>query len=312
MKRILSLLASLLFILASCSGRAKDHTPTDVLRIGVMPSVDHLPLAIALEQGYYDSLGLSLELINFASPMERDAALQAGELDGVVTDYTTALLQHQKGLPVGLLSATNGSFTLITNPKAQITTLGDLKGKRIALSSNTVIEFATDKLLYDAMLGRQDVTIVEVQKIPLRLEMLARGEVDAAILPQPFAQIALGRGLQTLPEVANATKPIMKITGIALHTKNTEHKQKAIRKLVQGYDQAVDYLNRTDRAQWTATLARVLGVEQEVARQIPLATFSPMARPEAFDVLMALEWLGQKGLIPSSYQGEGAILSLPK
>ena len=132
MKRIYTLILASLALLSSCTGNKKAED-VETLRIGVMPSVDHLPLAIAQEQHYFDSLGLNVELVRFTSPMERDAALQAGELDGTISDYTTVMTQNAKGLSVKLLSSTDGLFSFIVNPKSGINTLADLKGKKVAL-----------------------------------------------------------------------------------------------------------------------------------------------------------------------------------
>ena len=129
MKRIYTLILAALALLSSCTGNKKAED-VETLRIGVMPSVDHLPLAIAQEQHYFDSLGLNVELVRFTSPMERDAALQAGELDGTISDYTTVMTQNAKGLSVKLLSSTDGLFSFIVNPKSGINTLADLKGLR--------------------------------------------------------------------------------------------------------------------------------------------------------------------------------------
>ena len=69
----------------------KDENPDrQQFSLGVMASVDYLPFAVALDKGIYDSLGLDLRLEHFFSPVERDAALQGGVLDGTVTDYTSA------------------------------------------------------------------------------------------------------------------------------------------------------------------------------------------------------------------------------
>ena len=217
MKRIYTLILASLALLSSCTGNKKAEENVETLRIGVMPSVDHLPLAIAQEQHYFDSLGLNVELVRFTSPMERDAALQAGELDGTISDYTTVMTQNAKGLSVKLLSSTDGLFSFIVNPKSGINTLADLKGKKVALSSNTVIEFATDQVLAKAKLEPTDITKVEVQKIPLRLEMVAKGEVDAAILPQPFAKRygfvpSVGWGMILAGLFSNVLSPVYQLS----------------------------------------------------------------------------------------------------
>jgi hypothetical protein len=69
-KLFFAALAVLALSLAACT--AKDDET--VLTLGVMPSMDYLPLAVALKEGYTDQLGLKLEIKRFYAATERDAA----------------------------------------------------------------------------------------------------------------------------------------------------------------------------------------------------------------------------------------------
>lgn len=311
MKRILATMLVLAGVLSSCTGKKQESKEVDILRVGVMPSVDHLPLAVANEQHYFDSLGLQVELVTFASPMDRDAALQAGELDATISDYTTVMMQNAKGLPVQLFSATDGIFALIANPNAGIKTIADLKGKKVALSSNTVIEYATDKILEEAQLSPADVEKVEVQKIPLRLEMLAKGEVDAAVLPQPFAQIAINRGLLAVPNVLGVGDKQMHITGIAVDSKRLAGKEAVLAKLIEGYNRATSYLNDKEIAEWAPIAAKILKVEEPVVAHMSFGYFSPITTPATSEIESVAKWLQAKGLIPAEYQAATAVMPLP-
>ena len=299
MKRIYTLILAALALLSSCTGNKKAEENVETLRIGVMPSVDHLPLAIAQEQHYFDSLGLNVELVRFTSPMERD---------GTISDYTTVMTQNAKGLSVKLLSSTDGLFSFIVNPKSGINTLADLKGKKVALSSNTVIEFATDQVLAKAKLEPTDITKVEVQKIPLRLEMVAKGEVDAAILPQPFAQIAQEKGLVALKDVLLPGSEETLVPGLALDSKRTEGKDAAIQKLIKGYNQGADYLNNNEIAHWAPVVAKELKVDENVVSHMSFGYFSPITSPQAKSIDAVAKWLKAKGLIPNDYKAENCIM----
>lgn len=312
MKRILLAVMATLAIFSACTSNKKVEETKEKLRIGVMPSVDHLALAVAVDQHYYDSLGLDLELVRFMSPMERDAALQAGEIDGTVSDYTTVMLQNQKGLPVKLLTVTDGIFAFMVSPTADIKTVADLKGKKVGLSSNTVIEYATDKLLVEAGLTPNDVQKVEVQKVPLRLEMLAKGELDAAVLPQPFVQLGLVKGLKQIPGVLGIGSDQIHITGLALHTENVKGKEKAIESLLKGYNRAIDYLNSTEISKWSPIVARELKLDETVVSQMSFGLFTPATSPAASDIDAVAKWLQGKALVPATYTGNEAVMPLPQ
>ena len=56
---------------------------TITLNFGAMGSIDAVPLVIAQENGYFKEEGLNVNLEMFTAAKDRDAALQAGQLDGV-------------------------------------------------------------------------------------------------------------------------------------------------------------------------------------------------------------------------------------
>lgn len=311
-KKTYLLLLAIVTILSSCSNQKKDQNQVEQLRIGVMPSMDHLPLAIAQSQHYFDSLGLQVELVHFTSPMERDAALQAGELDGTISDYTTVMIQNAAGIPVQLLSSTDGLFSLIVSPQSGIKAPKDLKGKKIALSSNTVIEFATDQVLSAAGLQPSDVTKVEVQKIPLRVEMLAKGEIDAAILPQPFSQIALDRGLVAIPQVLSAESNDSRITGLAIDTKRMADRSQAIAKLIKAYNMGAEYLNNNEIALWAPVVASEMKVDESVISHMSFGYFAPITSPLPNSLEAVATWLKNKKLIPEDYKASSVVMALPK
>ena len=87
-----------------------------------------------------------------------------------------------RGLPSGL------------GRNKELDAISDLRGKHIGLSSNTLIDYATERALVDAKGKPLPYTRVEVQKIPIRLEMLRSGELDAAILPEPSLRSEHPRG----------------------------------------------------------------------------------------------------------------------
>ena len=57
----------------------------------MLPTLDGLPFHIAKAQGIYDSLGLDLTILSFNSAYDRDAAFQFKSMDGMITDYPSAV-----------------------------------------------------------------------------------------------------------------------------------------------------------------------------------------------------------------------------
>lgn len=97
MKRLILLFWFILLFLYSCQSKKGDGsflplTELQPLTLGMMPTLDGLPFHIAKTQGIYDSLGLNLTILSFNSANDRDAAFQARKMDGMITDYPSAVM----------------------------------------------------------------------------------------------------------------------------------------------------------------------------------------------------------------------------
>ena len=288
--------------ITSCSGGKRRGAESDssVLIIGVMPSVDYLPIAIAEQKGFFAK---PIRLVRFSSPMERDAALQTGAVDASVTDYMGAMLLQSKGTKVQLPIACQGAFRLVLGKKPQLNTLADLRGGRIGLSSNTLIEYATEHALVE---GGQPIPYerVEVQRIPIRLEMLRSGELEGAILPEPYASMAAAEGLKVIDLPSHLTS---NITGLVFLSSSVKAKESALAPFLVGYDQAVAYLNTHPREEWIGVLQDLLGITPEVAKALPLPTYTTATQPREEDLFPILDWMKGRGLVSPSYEPTGLV-----
>ena len=186
----------------------------------------------------------------------------------------------------------------------ELSSIADLRDKHIGLSSNTLIDYATERALVDASGKPFPYTRVEVQKIPIRLEMLSSGELDAAILPEPFATIGASKGLKTI-EVPNQLT--VGITGLLFQDAALANKAEAIKSFVEGYNKAISYMTQHPRQEWSGALEKLLGVPAELALKIPLPTYTEVALPKAADLQPILEWMKNKGLVPATYTAEGLV-----
>ena len=197
MKRLILLFWFILLFLYSCQSKKGDGsflplTELQPLTLGMMPTLDGLPFHIAKTQGIYDSLGLNLTILSFNSANDRDAAFQTGKMDGMITDYPSAVvLQAIHHADLGLVLKNDGYFCFIVSKESNINQLEQLKEKNIAVSRNTVIEYATDQLLSKARINLSEMNIPEIGQLPLRLQMLQYNQIDASFLPDPAASIAM-------------------------------------------------------------------------------------------------------------------------
>lgn len=270
-----------------------------------MSSMDFLPFAVAEELGVFDSLGLDVEIVKFFSANDRDAALQAGRIDATVTDYTSAAIQIAGGVEASLVMKLDGYFIWLSrlDPATGLPVL--LENSRFAVSSNTVIDFLTDSLTAPLRSDNQPIRRVEVNKIPLRLQMLQQGEIDATILPEPFISMALAAG--GCYPISDTRLLDIQATGLLVASRLIQADEEAVRLLMLGYNVAVERLRETPRAQINDWLTAHAGAPKEIAPKIDLPEYTAAATPRPRDVEAAIGWLKRKGVLTKELRSEQII-----
>ena len=295
---LLTLAIVTICLAAGCGGeKAADSKPAaktlPPLVIGVLPDVDSLPLVFARELGYFKEAGVEVKIEQFKSAMDRDAAIQAGAVDGAVSDMLAVAFFREGGIDARITSLTDGSYKVIGAANEPAKTMKELAGKDIAVSRNTIIEFITDSALAVEGLDGDAVNKKAVPKIPARLEMLAAGQLPAATLPEPIASLALKDGGHIIVDSAKlGTNPgIMMFTGKAL-----KEKKESIAAMYRAYDRAAKYLNETPQKDYIQTLIDKGGFPPAVKDGIVLPKYHPAALPSEKDWQLCQKWLLDKKL----------------
>ena len=287
------------FMISACGSDKKQNSDkTDKLILGVMSSMDYLPIAVAQQNGYFSENDLEVEIRKFYSANERDAALQSNNLDGTILDYTGGAIQLAGGIPLHFTSQCDGTFELIVSNSSNINSVQDLKDKKIAVSRNTVIDFCTDLALQKSGLRSDDAELIEINKIPLRLEMLNNDKIDASMLPDPFATIAKRDGNRSIITMNDLG---VRVTGIAFLQKTIEEKPEALKKLYKAYNKAVEKINSGTTEQLEETLIKELGFPADAVNLVVLPEFSPAQLPQQSDLEEVEKWLKSKELIKDEF-----------
>ena len=297
-------MAILCLPLWACTGDKENVTAEAPLTVGVMPSLDYLPLAVAQREGYFAKHNLSVVLQKFYSANERDAAFQAGSIDGTVIDYTGAILQKAGGVKLALTSRCDAPFFLVAGQKTGAQKVSDIAGHTVAVSQNTVIDYVLDMALAAAGLTGNDVQKLEINKIPLRFEMLRSGKIDATGLPNPFAMMAEKAGDSVL--VSNQDMGLS-ITGIMFSEQAVKNKAKKITALYAAYTMGAEYLAAHPVSAVKEILVTQFGYPPEVAENAVLPIYGPASLPDTKSLLSVAKWLEGRGLIAPGFDVEGLV-----
>jgi NitT/TauT family transport system substrate-binding protein len=299
MKHICYYLLLVGIIFSACK---KQEKSVNVLKVGVMSSMDYVPLAVAREKGFFEKQGVQVEIQKFYSANDRDAAFQSGNIDGTVIDYTGAILQQAGGVDLKLTSACNATFCLMTaDPDIGMT---DLKGKKIGVSRNTVIDFCIEKALLSAGISPDGIEKQEINKIPIRFEMMMKGESTATALPDPFITIATSKGARSLVCIDELN---FAVTGIMFKTASINQKFDQIKAFYAAYNEAVEYIKTHSIEDIQVILVDDIGFPAPLIGSVRLPDYTLAQMPKATDIQATAEWLQSKGLIPAGFSTQDVL-----
>ena len=303
---IFAVLSAIILFSACSSNKKQESKEVPAITIGVMPSMDYLPLAVAQREGYFEKHEVKVNIEKFLSANQRDIAFQSGTVDGGVTDYTSAALLKAGGFDMKLTSKCQAPFYIVASAQSGINNLSELKGKKIAVSQNTVIDFCVDMALTNAGLTANDVEKIEINKIPDRFEMLRNNKIDATGLPNPFALIAASEGGKLLVSMDSLKYTV---TGIVFSQSAMDTKGEAIKKMYAAYNDGVAYLNSHTVADVKDILVKDLKFPEPVAEKVTLPKYTN-AQPVLVndkDIQAVITWLSDKKLINDSFKVEDLI-----
>ena len=295
-------------------GCGKDAAKQDVssksgalapLSVGLMPDTDSVPFIVAREKGFFAEEGVEVTLHPFKSAMDRDAALQSGQLDGAISDLLAAAFAKAGGFDVRVTSATDGAYQMIAGKGNDASDVKALSGAEIAVSRNTIIEYVTDRILRENGMASDALQKVSIPQIPARLEMLQNGKLAAATLPEPMASIAIFHGCKFVTDSAELgiNPGVMMFTKAAVKDKNSE-----IAAVYRAYNKAVDYLASTDREKYIDFIIEKNGFPSEAKSALKLPSYHKAALPEEKDITECMEWLNSKKLVSDKYSYQDLVV----
>ncbi|MCK4476467.1 MAG: ABC transporter substrate-binding protein [Methanophagales archaeon] len=306
MRKYIAIALIALIVIAGCISSGCISQEENKIKVGVMPDEATLPYYVAEKEGIFTNYGLDVEVVPFLSAMERDSALMAGEIDAGENDPVGVILLQNAGYDarvVGLElqeTAEKMRFAIVASPSSNINSIEDLEGKKIAISSNTIIEYLTDTLLGDVHADK-----VEVKKVPIRMQMLLDNEVDAATLPEPLASYAIFKGAKLIISDDMLTRSVSQ-TVIVFSADFIKENPESVDKFLDAYGEAVERIN-SDPESYRALLVEKIRIPEEIAGSYKMATYlQPQPYPrEKFEEV--LNWMQNEDLVQRDISYEDIV-----
>lgn len=272
------------------------------LKMGTLLIEDVVPFYVAEQEGYYRDAGIEVELVPFLSALERDSALTAGAIDGAIDDPVGAILLDQGRNLIQItslcLGATPGEgvFAILASPKSTLQTIEDLKRVEVAVSTATIIEYVTERMLTERGFAPADIHTIDIKKMPVRMQMLLSGDVQAATLPEPLASIARGKGARLLASDADSAESLSQ-TVIVFRRQALREKNAAIAAFFTAYGRAVAAINAEPERYRTLFVDKGR-IPPDLAATYPIPRYPA---PAPFDLALyqpVIAWLKARQLTP--------------
>ena len=176
------LLCALFFAVA-----ARAQEPLKV-RFGILTTGSQTPFYVGVKKGIFAKYGFDVEIVTLATGVQANQALAAGQVDWSGGGVESTVVAWATDLPCKAYSmyATGGdSYGILVRNDANIRSVKDLKGKRIAVPQGTGPAQGLGQVLQEAGLARDDVQLVNANFGNMG-PMLVSGAVDAMAGLEPF------------------------------------------------------------------------------------------------------------------------------
>jgi len=251
----------------------------DVVKMGELPSISNVGLYIAIDKGYFQARGITVEIEPFASGAKMVPALATGQLDVAIGTPSAGLYNAIAGGMDFKIVADKGqtrpgyNFTPLVVRKdlvdsGRVKSIKDLKGLKIASGAKGIN--------FDYMLAK-----AEQQKVGVRL-----------FLPEQTPAIST-----------------FQVAVIMYAAKFMKERPKVAREFLQAYVQGVKLYNQ--RGLKDPEVAGMISRHMKLPVETIQATFPPYvdgsARPRVQDLAAMQDWFHQMGWVKEKVPMEQVV-----
>jgi NitT/TauT family transport system substrate-binding protein len=279
------------------------------LRFGTLPVLQAMPLFVAAEKGLFAGAGVEVDLIPFQSAMEKDVALSTGEIDGYFGDLLTPLVLAANGISLRMVATCfqtpedRPMFALLAAPRTEGRPLEALAAEGVAISSNTIIDYITSRLLEGRGMETGAWTPVETKSIPIRLQLLLSAQVPLATLPEPLVTLAASRGARVLADDAGKG---LSATVLAFRSEVLSRRPLEVRRFLSAVNAAAGLVRENPEAV-RPVMNRHCRIPKPLQPDFPIPETPDLAPVDPGQAADVLQWLRRRGIVDGDFDLEGVI-----
>jgi NitT/TauT family transport system substrate-binding protein len=248
---------------AAFAGDIPDKPEAGAIKMGIEPWLGYGQWHIAAKKGLFAAAGLeSVEIVNFNTDANINAALAAGQLQCGNIATHTAMNFIAAGLPlkiVALLDVSKTADAMLSD--GSVTDIKGLKGKQVAYEEGT-----TSDILLNYALSQNGMSIADIEKVPMPASdagsALIAGKVPVAVTYEPYLTLAMQQNAKVTMIYSAGENPGLISDVFVVREEFLAEKPGQIVALLKAWDAALaDY--RKDTVGGRAIISEAVGAKPE-------------------------------------------------
>jgi NitT/TauT family transport system substrate-binding protein len=247
--------------------------------LGVVTWIGYGPIYCAAANGDYKKYGLDVRLVNFADNSTMPGAVQSGEVDATTLTYDQVIGANARGWKLKVVMPVDysvGGDAILAS--AQIHTIKDLKGRKVAFMTASPSDFLLGYALAKDGLSEKDVQAVNTTPEGV-VGILVGGSADVGVSYEPnVSTLVKSGGGKRFHVLMSSREARGMITDVLVLKESTIAKNpKLVEGLIRGTLDGLKFM-QDEPAKAAAIIAKTLEISPaEVAEQLPNIENPPLA-----------------------------------
>lgn len=256
--------------------------------MAVLPTLSAIPLYYANAAQLSDNT--AIQIIPIHAGIDGEELLQKEKADIILSDEVRAIYHRGQGKKWKLIGCTTEEAGIVTSQQVRLRKLSQLEERTLAVPRFCALDLLREQAQLTIKQPYDRVLPTQINNLYLRTHMLNEGQVEAAVLPEPFLSIAKEKGhIEVTPKEHQRFTTAWITTEKALSQKPTE-----IADFVAAYNAAVEQINKERNGTLLASIAERLEITGAGRERIKTYRYTPIVYPQEKSLQMAADYLNRR------------------
>jgi ABC-type nitrate/sulfonate/bicarbonate transport system substrate-binding protein len=252
-------------------------------------------LTYGQQEGHFEDAGLDLEITSSTGGATVIPQLIGGDLDVAGSNVVSVLIGASEGLPLRMVAGGTSTsedpeqdFSALMVPAdSPVTDIAQLEGKRVAVNTlRNINDIVIGSMLEDAGLSFDSVSFVELP-FPDMAAAVANGDVDAALIIEPFVTIAEQQGLKIIERPYTDARPGLQIGTYVMSQQNVQENPEIAEAFLEGVEATAQSIEEDPDA-FRAALTEIGDVDPAVAEKVRINRWQGETDMESLELIQEL------------------------